>query len=241
VTPGLVGVASGLLGLVLLCAVLAVDRRARVRILPMAGTDLRGPSAQSYAAVLLLTAGAVIHTIYSPVLIQRIDGASPLVAGYVVACEAVGWSVVAMFVGGVAEQKQGRYIRLGAALVVLGLIGLVFLVGHAPLWAIAVSSAVMGSGFGLSFAFMTARAVYGLEGDERALASAAVPTVQTTGAAIGAALAGVMASLLGLGRPFDAATASAAALPLYAAFVPLALLGAFAAWWLGRERVNVAR
>lgn len=235
VTPGLVGLGCGLTGVVLLAGVIAVDRRARVRILPAAGTDLRRKSAQSYAAVFLLSAAAVIHTIYSPVLIQRIHGASPLVAGYAVACEAVGWSCVAMCIGGVRDRAQGGFIRLGAGLVVLGLSGLVVLVGHAPLWAVAVSSAVMGSGFGLSFAFMSGRAVHGLDGDERALASAAVPTVQSTGAAVGAAFAGVMAGLLGLGRPFDAATASAAAVPLYAAFVPLALLGALAAWRLGRR------
>jgi MFS family permease len=131
---------------------------------------------------------------------------------------------------------QGPLIRLGALGVTAGLIGLTFVVGHAELWAVVIASAVMGAGFGASFAFMTSRIVSRLENDERALGSAAVPTVQSTGNAVGAALAGVMAGLLGLGRPFDAATAVAASTPLFAAFVPLALLGAFAAWRLGRER-----
>ncbi len=235
----LVGVGGGVLGLGLLFAMLAVDRRAAVRILPRAGTHLGTASAQGYAAIFLLSAAAIIHSIYSPVLLQRIHGASPLVAGYVVACEAVGWSTVAFFIGGVSPRRQGALIRLGGVAVAAGLAALALVVGYAPLWAVALASVLMGSGFGASFAFMSARVVDGLEGDERALASAAVPTVQSTGNAVGAALAGVAAGALGLGHPFDAATASAAALPLYAAFLPLAVLGAVAAWRLGAQRGRI--
>jgi len=236
---GPAAIASGAVGLVLLLIMLAVDRRAEVRILPRAGTHLSTPSAQGYAAIFLLSGAAVIHSIYSPVLLQRIHGASPLVAGYVVACEAVGWSTVAFFIGGAPARWQGWLIRFGGLGVMGGLVALAFALGHGELWVVALASALMGAGFGGSFAFMSARVVDGLEGDERALASAAVPTVQSTGNAVGAAFAGVMAGLLGLGRPFDAATASAAALPLFAAFVPLAAIGAFAAWRLGADRGKI--
>jgi hypothetical protein len=49
-----------------------------------------------------------------------------------------------------------------------------------------------------------------------------------------------MASLLGLGRPFDAVTASHAALPLFLAFLPPMALGAYAAWRLTSKRVRLA-
>ncbi len=236
VVHGAAGIACAAGGLVLLFAMLAVDRRARGRILPAAGTHLSTRSAQGYAAIFLLTAGAIIHSIYSPVLLQRIHGASPLVAGYVVACEAVGWSSVAFFIGGAPARWQGGLIRLGGLAVTGGVLALALTVGHAPLMVVALASALTGAGMGASFAFMSARIVEGLEGDERALASAAVPTVQSTGNAVGAAFAGIMAGALGLGRPFDAATASASALPLFAAFVPLAAVGALAAWRLGADR-----
>jgi MFS family permease len=239
VVHGAAGIASGAVGLALLGAMLAVDRRAKVRILPRAGTDLGRWSGQGYAAIFLLSAGSIIHSIYSPVLLQRIHGASPLLAGYVVACEAVGWSTVAFFIGGAPVRWQGRLIRFGGLAVAAGLVALAFTLGHADLWVVALASALMGAGFGASFAFMSARIVAGIEGDERALASAAVPNVQSTGNAVGAAFAGVMAAALGLGRPFDAATASASALPLFAAFIPLAALGAFAAWRLGSDRGKI--
>lgn len=239
VTQGLIAPVLGVAGIVGLGAAVAVDRGRESRILPRAGTDLNRPAGQGYAAIFFLSAASAIHTIYSPVLLQRIHGTSPLVAGYVVACEAVGWSLVALFVGQAPQRLQGRLIQLGASVVVIGLAALALLVGGRPIWTVALAAGVMGSGFGASFAFMTARVVEGQEGDERALASAAVPTLQYIGGSVGAAVAGVVAGVLGLGRPFDAATASAAALPLFAAFVPLGLLGALAAWRLGQERGKI--
>lgn len=239
VTSGLVAVVAGLVGLLVLILAVLIDRRAAARILPAGGADLRSATGLGLAAVFLYAAASTPHTIYSPILIQRIHGSSPLVAGYVVACEAVGWSGVALFVGGVRRPWQGRLIRFGAALAVCGLLALALTVGRGPIWSVALAAVLMGAGFGASFAFITARTVEGAVGHERTLASAAVPTVQYIGASLGAAYAGVVAGLLGLGRPFGAATASAAALPLFLAFLPLMILGGWMAWRLGSDRVKI--
>jgi len=220
-------------------AAFAVDRKAVNRILPRAGMHLSSWTGQGYAAIFLLSAASAIHTIYSPVLLQRIHGVSPLVAGYVVACEAVGWSGVALFVANAPTRLQGPFIRLGAWLAFIGLAALTLTIGRQPVWTVALAAVVMGSGFGAAFAFIAARVVQGLKGEERALASAAVPTLQYTGGALGAALAGIMAGLLGLGRPFDGDAASRAALPLFSVFLPLMALGALAAWRLGEDRGSI--
>jgi MFS family permease len=239
VTHGWPALCAGLAGLAIMALTVAVDQRAAVRILPRGGTDLRRNMGLGYAAILLYSAAATPHTIYSPILIQKIHGASPLVAGYVVACEAVGWSVVAVLVGGASPFRQGRLIRLGGVLAVAGLLAIALSLGWGPVWSVALSALPMGAGFGCSFAFITARAVEGTDGHERALASAAVPTVQSIGGSIGAAYAGVAAGLLGLGRPFGAAIAAHAVLPLFLAFLPMMALGAYAAWRQAAERVNV--
>ncbi len=241
VTPGARSVGLILGGAVILGLIPWVDGRAKVRLLPHAATNVLSASAAGYAAIFLLSAGSIPHTVYSPILLQRIHRVTPLVAGYVVTAEAMGWSAVAVVVGGVALARQGALIRIGGAIVALGLVGLAFTVGHASLWLVAFAAAAMGAGFGMSFAFMSGRIIEGLDDEgERALASSAVPTVQALGNAVGAALAGVAGGLLGLGRPFSAATASHAAFPLFAAFVPLMLLGALAAWRLGREGFNLS-
>jgi MFS family permease len=240
VAHGWLAPCSGLVGLAILGLALAVDQRAEVRILPRGGTDLRRAMGLSYAAILLYSMASTPHTIYSPILIQRIHGSSPLVAGYVVACEAVGWSAVAVLVGGAGPLWQGRLIRIGGVLAVAGLLAIAATLGVGPVWSVALAALPMGAGFGCSFAFITARAVAGTEGHERVLASAAVPTLQYIGGSIGAAYAGIMAGVLGLGRPFDAAVGSAAALPMFGAFLPLMALGAYAAWRLAAEKTSLA-
>lgn len=239
VRPGREAIAWLALGVALLAGVPWLDRRMGTRLLPLAATKVSSASAAGYAAVFLLSAGSIPHSVYSPVLLQRIHGVSPLVAGYVVTAEALAWSLIAMFVGG--ARRQGRLIRAGSILVGLGMLSLAFTVGQAPLLLVALAAATMGAGFGMSFAFISARVIEGIEEEgERALASSAVPTVQALGNAVGAALAGVAAGLLGLGKLFDIPTAQAAALPLFGAFVPILLLGALAAWRLGREPATLA-
>jgi hypothetical protein len=152
----------------------------------------------------------------------------------------VGWSGVAVVVGHLTGPWPRRLIRLGAVLAVVGLGGLAFAVGRGPVWSVALGAVVMGAGFGASFAFLNARILDGAEGQDRALGSAAVPTLQAIGASLGAAFAGILGHLMGLGRPFDAATAAAAALPLFLAFAPLMLVGAIAAWRLAAIGVNMS-
>lgn len=228
------------LGVAVLAGVPLVDRRARARLLPEAATRVNSRSAAGYAAIFLLSLGTVAHTVYSPILLQRIHGITPLVAGYVVTAEAMGWSFTAMAIGAWAVRFQGGLIRAGAIVVAVGQFGLALSVGQAPLLAVAASAAVMGSGFGMSFAFMSSRIIEGLEESQRALASAAVPTVQTLGGAVGAALSGVAGGVLGLGRPFGVEVARHAAFPLFASFVPLMVLGVLAAWRLGASAQRFA-
>ena len=98
--PGLEAVVLIAFGVGLLALVPLLDTRAKVRILPRVATKILTPAAAGYAAIFLLSAGSIPHTVYSPVLLQSIHHVTPLVAGYVVTAEAMGWSGVAMLVGG---------------------------------------------------------------------------------------------------------------------------------------------
>lgn len=224
--------ASALAGMAVLALAVLADRRARVKILPKGGFDLRRPMGLGYCAIFLYSTASTPSGVFSPVLLQRIHGASPLVSGYAVACEALGWSGVAMLVGAAGRLRQGRLIRLGGVLASLGLVAIAVSLRAGPLWSTALATTLMGAGFGCAFAFITAWTVEGTVDHDRALASAAIPTLQYTGNCLGAACAGILARGLGLARPFEAATGTAAALPLFLAFLPVMGLGAVAAWRL---------
>ena len=231
VVDGAAAPLSALAGLIVLVIAVAADRRAPVRILPQ-GVSLRRPMGLGYVAIFLYSTASTPSSVYSPILLQQIHHVSPLTSGYAVACEAVGWSSVAVLVGGAGRAWQARLIRIGGILAVCGLMAIAASIGWGPVWSTALATALMGAGFGCAFAFTTAWTVEGTIDHDRALASAAIPTLQYTGNCLGAVCAGILARTLGLARPFDPATGTAAAAPLFLAFLPIMALGAVAAWRL---------
>jgi MFS family permease len=87
----------------------------------------------------------------------------------------------------------------------------------------------MGSGFGLMWSLASRRILASVPERESTIGASALPTVQVIGNIIGAAVAGVLANLLGLAKGFDASAASHAAPWLFGAFAPIAGLGVLAA------------
>jgi len=219
-------------GLALLWITLKLDGRSRVRLLPRAAGDLSSAPGLGYAAVLCLSAGAIGFSVYGAALLQTRLGLGPLAAGYVVASESIGWTVTALWVARTPPAVQAAMIRVGGSLVALGLAGCALTGSSAGVWPIALSGLAMGGGFGLCWSFVSQRILGGVPEMEGALGSAAIPTLQILGNAVGSAMAGVVANLLGFAHGFDRHTADHAAPWLFGLFVPVAALGGLAAWRL---------
>ncbi len=226
------------LGLGLLVLTLRLDAKAACRMAPAEASDPTTRAGQGYAVVLLLSAAAIGFSVYGAALLQARLGLSPLEAGYVVSSESFGWTVTALLVARAPARLRGGLIRLGAGAVVVGLVGCAFTLSSAGVVLTSLSGAVMGGGFGLSWSFVAQRVLNALPEAEGAIGSAAIPTTQILGNAFGAAAAGVLANLLGLSHGISARAAVGAAPVLLGAFVPVALLGALAAWRLGREQLE---
>jgi len=175
--------------------------------------------------------------VYAPALLQRLYGLSPLVAGYAAGLEALGWTVAALAVAGLSPRWHGPIIRLGALCIVGSLTALTLVMRQGPLTAILAAAAVMGAGFGLQSGF-TGRRVIAAAADEteRELASAGINSVRQIGNAAGACLAGIVANLLGMSAGVSLGAARASSVWLFALSVPVALLGAVAAWRVGGMR-----
>ncbi len=232
----LIGALTAVAGLALLAATLRLDARLPDRLLPHRAADLSTAPALGYAAILCLSAGAIGFSVYGSALLQTRLGLGPLAAGYVVASESIGWTVTALWIARTPPQGRPAMIRLGAALVALGLAGCALTGSRTGLWPIAACGLVMGGGFGLCWSFVSQRILGGLPEADGAVGSAAIPMMQILGNAVGAALAGVVANLLGFARGFDPVTANHAAPLLFGGFVPVAGLGVWAAWRLAGLR-----
>lgn len=222
----------GLAGLASLALLLRLDARAGGILLPLSAGDLTRAAGAGYLMIFALEVATIAFTVYGPAFVQVIHGASPLVAGYVITAIAAGWTVVAMVVAGV-RNRDGLMIRLGATLVVAGTAWAAWAVPRGSLASIVVAMILMGSGFGLSWAFVAKRIVASLPAGEQALGSSAVPTAQLIGGAFGAAASSAVAGALGFAGGVDPQVGAANGVWLFAAFLPVSLVGWLAAWRLG--------
>ena len=174
-------------------------------------------------------------TVYGPLLMYIIFGAAPLVAGYIIALESLGWTTVAISTSGVNVRVEPRLIRLGSVLVSISMVGLIYAMPSGPLWLIALLSTIMGTGFGMSWSFVSKRIIANVSEAERTQASASIPTFMRVSMALGSALSGIIANFSGFSEDSSVEVAQNVAFWCFAAFVPLIMVGLFTAWLVSRE------
>ncbi|QUD86012.1 MFS transporter [Phenylobacterium montanum] len=223
----------GLAGLGLMALFLRIDRNAPSALLPRSAGDPGSPLGSGLAVVFCLSAASVSYTVYGPAMFQALHGASPVVAGYVLGCEAFAWTAAALLVA--SSHRAGAAIRVGAVLVTASIALLAFAVPRWGLIASAACGAGQGAGFGLCWSFIASRVTAVAGEGEQALASSSVPTTQMIGTAAGAAAAGAVANLFGFGAGITPERALTGGFWLFAGFAPLAILGCLAAWRFTRE------
>ena len=233
VTRG-IGLSLGLVaaGLILLLAVLRIDARARVRLLPHRAGDLMTVCGSGYAAMFLLTAASMGFAIYIPPLLQQLAGMSPLWAGYVIGAESLAWTLAAFQVAHMTGVWDARWVRIGAISVPVSLVVLTWATPVVSMAGILVGGALLGAAFGWSWSFMGRRVLSALADEDRAIGSSAITAVRQTGAAAGAAISGVAANLAGFSAGLTDASARAAAVWVFAAVIPLGVAGVWAAFRL---------
>ena len=212
------------IGLALGVLALLYDRRAAVRILPTGATTLSTALGAVYASVALLLIGTTTE-IFVPYFLQTLHGQTPLAAGYLTAAMAAGWSVGSLLSSGYTNVRAAQLLRTGPILSALSLAVLTILIptgsGSANILNLvlcALALAGAGAGVGITWPHLLTRVLTLAPANESGTASAAITTVQLYGMAIGAALAGLVASAAGLTSPGGTAGAQSAATWLFAIF-----------------------
>ncbi|RST48285.1 MFS transporter [Variovorax sp. DXTD-1] len=229
-----VGLAAGLgLGV----AATRVDGRAAVRLLPTGAYAVRTPMGAIYAGVVLLMIGTTTE-IFVPYFLQLLHGHSPLLAGYLTAAMAGGWSAGSLLSSGRSGTGADRMLRVGPVACALGLAALAVLMpAHGRLAAgaetllVAIALGAVGLGVGIGWPHLVTRVMSLAPPGQEGLASASITTVQLYGMAVGAAVAGLVANAAGLTAPGGVVGARSAAFWLFASF---ALAPALAAWLVAR-------
>lgn len=219
-TGGLLAAAA-----LLVVSFLVLDRRRPAAVLPPSAFG-SGPLKWIYLTMALVMAAAMVD-MYVPLFGQRLAHLTPVVAGFLGAALAVGWTVSEIVSASLGSRRVIAGVVAAAPLIMavgLGL-GAVTQVDNAPvsvvaLWAFALL--ITGVGIGVAWPHLSAWAMACVDDPaEGSAAAAAINVVQLISGAFGAGLAGVVVNSTDGG-------AVMAARWLFAVFAVLAAVGVLA-------------
>jgi MFS family permease len=208
-------------GIALAVWLVRIDRRKAPGVLPSDAFAWSTPVGLGLWMVLALFAGSMQFSVYGALILQVLHGQPPLVAGYVLAWEALCWSVAALAIARLDQRYWDAALLAGPALIAAGLAGLALTLPYGNLPLIVVAATVTGSGYGVCWAFLGERIMAGARAGEGDRAAASIATLEMTGIAVGAALAGIMGNALGVDDAAGAANLRAAAGLGHALFLPV--------------------
>lgn len=214
---------------------LGVDRNAGVRLLPREAGNLKSAAGQGYFIIFATEAAAIGFSVYGTAFLQAIHGLSPLLAGFVIGGIAAGWTVTALLVSRGGAGHDARWLRLGVTIIVVGMAFGSWAVPRSSPIVVATAMILLGSGFGLCWAFLAKAIIGGLSEDERDAGSTGVPTAQLIGGAFGSAGAGAMAAALGFRDGIDPERAIRLGPWVFLIFLPFGLAALVAAIKLARR------
>jgi len=224
-----------LLGAGLLYGAARLDRRAGSRLFPLQLLNFRHPVGAGLSMVFALSAATTGFWAYGPLILKILFGTQPLVSGYILAGEAVAWSLATLAVSKAPLSADRWLIRIGAACVALGAGGFAVAVPAGVLAGMVLCALLQGLGFGLCWPSIVHRLVRYSNEAERPLAVSAPETMQRIGYAVGAAAVGIAANLAGLAAGISIAAAKSAAFWVFASFMPLLIFALVSAWVFTRE------
>lgn len=180
---------------ILLVSVVVFDRRSTTPLFPSDAFALNSTVGIGLWIVLFMPVAQAATSVYLVMTLQNLWHYGPTKAGAFHATFAIAWSLFAILVANIMNPNYRAWlIRLGPTLLVAGLAVIVIGFGmDAPLIVMAGQISI-GTGFGVSWGFLSQTVMESARDGERDRASALLPTLQSAGYAIGAAIAGLAAN-----------------------------------------------
>jgi len=227
---------AGLVAAVILTALLiGTESRARHRLLPAGALRITTALGALYATMSLLAVAVTSGEIFVPLFLQVLHQQSPLIAGYLAALMAAGWTLGSIASAGASGKGISCAILAGPMLGMAGMIALAVLMpgesagGWPALMPICVALVAIGLGVGMAWPHLLTRVFQVAPTGEQGMAAASITTVQLFATALGAALAGMVANVAGLTDPGGIAGTANAAVWLFGLFAFAPILAVFTA------------
>jgi MFS family permease len=229
-----VAVVECLAGIALLYAAARLDRRSNSRLLPGQLLELRRPLGAGLMTVFALAVATTGFWAYGPLILTIMFGTDPLVAGYILAGEALAWSTATLLVSGLPLSAQKLLIGSGVTLVVIGTAAFAVAVPAGSLIGMVLCGLLQGIGFGIAWPSIVQRTVSFADDAEKGLAAAAPGTIQRIGFAVGAAATGIAGNMSGLAEGISPEAARNAGFWVFAGFVPVLAIAMLCVSWFVR-------
>lgn len=223
-----------LAGAVLTLAVMR-DRASATPLFPTDAFSLRTRVGNGLWIVFLMPLAQASTAVYLVLTLQVVWGFSATTAGAFNAGLALAWSFVAIAVASLGPRtNRAAFITLGPVLLVTGLATVVagLLLDRAIVTL--VGQITIGSGFGVAWGFLSQAVMEAAREGERDRASASLPTLQSAGYAVGAAVAGLVANASGY-TITDLNAVRTAAMTVFATSAVVGLFAVVAALVLRRK------
>jgi hypothetical protein len=224
-----------------------IDRHREIRLFPRGTFSLSSPLAALFATMMLINM-AIISDMFVPLFVQNLHGQSPLIAGYMVALVAVGWSSGSMLTSSWTGARARAVLVSGPILQVIATLGLALFLGRdnsageiLPLVPVGSALALLGLGIGIAWPQVSTRLLQAAPAGEGNLTSAAMSMVQLFASGLGAAVAGVIVNAAGLAASQSTASTIAASNWLYGLFILIPLVAIPIVWSIARDERGLAR
>jgi len=190
--------ATALASVALLAILVRRDSRASNRLLPAGAFAWGKPLGLAFWVVLLLPAASTGPATYTVLMLERIWGLKPLTASILGAAPYITWSLIGVAASRIPRTRSPLCLWAGPVLVACGLVIGVVAMPVVSLGLLLTALICIGTGYGLSWGFLSQAIMTRAGPGDRDRAAGMLPTVLSTGLAIGAALGGLAANAAGL-------------------------------------------
>lgn len=207
---------------------LKADGSSSHSLLPRKAFSARALPGVGLWVILLMPLASSAGAVYLMYGLQGIWMLKPAEAGLVSALMALSWSFTSIGVASIPSlDLRNRLIGLGPILLALGICGLVVGMTMDVLWLAYPSQVLIGAGYGVSWGTLSQLLMDRSDDREKDKTSALLPTLQSTGYAIGGATYGLLASLSGLREGLTGEPLRQVLAPLFVVALGVALVGVF--------------
>ena len=211
-------------GVGLLWLAFRLDRRSTNRLYPARAWSLGAPVGIALWITFLVGVVQTSISVFLPLHLQVVHGVSPVFVSFVTIVMSLGWTFGTFSVSGWAGARERTALLIGPPLMVLGTVGIAASAELHMLTVLTVSALVVGVGMGTHNVHLIARTMANADKGEERITASAMPSIRSLGTGCGAALAGVLSTMAGLGDAAEPAAVADAVTTVYAFQIIPALL-----------------